>query len=135
MAAAASLDSDEGVYGINVTPLVDIMLVLLIVFMIATRLDQPAAIDVQLPHATTATEQAPATMSIVVRADGALHLDGKPATLADIEAAGHAGGADAQATIAGDKGVDYGRIVAVMDALRRGGVSKLALPTEVEDAR
>ncbi len=133
--AYAQLDTDDGITGINVTPLVDIMLVLLIVFMIATRLDQPGAVDVQLPKASTATEIQAATLSVVVHRDGTLHLDGKTATLADIEAAASRGTADTQATISGDKGVDYERIVGVMDALRRGGVYKLALPTAIEDGR
>ncbi len=133
--AAAAFDSDDGIHGINVTPLVDIMLVLLIIFMIATKLDDPGAIDVQLPRASTATETLPATLAIVVHKDGVLHLDGKPTTLAAIEDAARHAGPDTQASVSGDKGVDYERIVAVMNALRTGGVYKLALPTEVEDAR
>ena len=132
--AAASLDSDE-INGINVTPLVDIMLVLLIIFMIATKLDQPGAIDVQLPHATTASEIQHSTLAIIVHRDGSMHLDGAAVTLAGIEAAASRTAADGQALVSADKGVDYERVVAVMDALRKGGVSKLALPTELEDAR
>jgi len=132
--AAASLDSEE-INGINVTPLVDIMLVLLIIFMIATKLDQPGAIDVQLPRAATATEIQSSTLAIVVHRDGSMHLDGAMATLAAIEAAATRSAPDGQALVSADKGVDYERVVAVMDALRKGGVSKLALPTELEDAR
>ena len=129
--AMASLDTDDGINGINVTPLVDIMLVLLIIFMIATKLDQPGAMDVQLPKASTATEVQSSTIAVVVHRDGALHLNGKPTTLAEIEAAAKAA-PDMQALISGDRGVEYERIVAVMDALRRGGVYKLALPTELQ---
>jgi biopolymer transport protein ExbD len=127
--AYASFDSDDGIHGINVTPLVDIMLVLLIVFMIATRLDQPGAIDVQLPRAATATEVEASTLAVVVHRDGTLHLNGVPTTLAEIQLAASRGTPDTQALVAGDQGVEYERIVAVMDALRRGGVYKLALPT------
>ena len=133
--AATTLDGDDGIHGINVTPLVDIMLVLLIIFMIATRLDQPGALDVQLPKASTATEVQAATLAVVVHRDGSLDLDGKRATLAEIQAAAQRSAPDTQALVSGDKGVDYERIIAVMDTLRRGGVFKLALPTEVEDAR
>jgi biopolymer transport protein ExbD len=133
--AIASLDTDDGIHGINVTPLVDIMLVLLIIFMIATKLDQPGALDVQLPKASTATEVQTATLAVVVHKDGSLDLDGKRTTLAEIQAAAQHGTPDTQALVSGDRGVDYERIIAVMDALRRGGVYKLALPTEVEDVR
>ena len=132
---AATFDTDDGIHGINVTPLVDIMLVLLIIFMIATRLDQPGALDVQLPKASTSTEAAPATLAVIVHKDGSIHLDGRAATLAEIEAAAQRATPETQAQVSGDKGVDYERIVAVMDALRRGGVYKLALPTQVEDGR
>src|SRR5262249_11261985 len=87
VAMAAALDTDDAIHGINVTPLVDIMLVLLIIFMIATRLDQPGALDVQLPKAATATEVHGATLAVVVHRDGAIALDGKPATLADLRLA------------------------------------------------
>ena len=133
--AMASLDTDDGITGINVTPLVDIMLVLLIIFMVATTLDQPGAMDVQLPRATTATEVQSSTLAVVVHKDGSLHLNGKPTTLAEIQQVAAQGTPDTQALVSGDKGVDYERIVAVMDALRRGGVYKLALPTETEDDR
>ena len=133
--AIASLDSDDGINGINVTPLVDIMLVLLIIFMIATKLDQPGAMDVQLPRASTASEVQNSTLAVVVHKDGSLHLNGKPTTLTEIQATAARGTPDTQALVSGDKGVDYERIIAVMDALRRGGVYKLALPTEVEDER
>jgi biopolymer transport protein ExbD len=133
--AASSFESDDGIHGINVTPLVDIMLVLLIIFMIATKLDQPSALDVQLPRASTSTETTPATLAVVVHRDGSLHLDGKPTTLAEIEAVAQRATPETQAMISGDRGVDYERIVAVMDALRRGGVYKLALPTQTEDSR
>lgn len=128
--AMASLDDGGEIHGINVTPLVDIMLVLLIIFMIATKLDQPSAMDVQLPRASTSTEVAPSTLAIVVHKDGSLHLNGATTTLAEIQTTAARGTPDTQAIISGDKGVDYERIVGVMDALRRGGVYKLALPTE-----
>jgi biopolymer transport protein ExbD len=140
--AHAHAQEDEGIHGINVTPLVDIMLVLLIIFMVATQIDQPQSIGVDLPNATTATSSKPSTLSIVVGRDGSLKLDGVIATLADIERAAKrtvpAGQnpaenrkSDSQAVVSADKGVPYERVVAVVDAVRRGGVHKLALATEL----
>ena len=133
--AMAQVETDDGINGINVTPLVDIMLVLLIVFMIATKLDQPGAMDVQLPRASTATEIQPTTLAIVIHKDGRMEANGSPTTLPGVEAAARRAGGDTQATISGDRGVSYERVIAAMDALRRGGLYKLALPTELEDAR
>ena len=128
--ASAQLDDSE-ITGINVTPLVDIMLVLLIIFMVATTLDKPGAVGVDLPKASTATDALPSTLSVVVGKDGALTLDGRVATLDAIEAAAHGAAPDAQALISADKGVAYDRVVGVVDRVRRGGVHKLALSAEV----
>jgi biopolymer transport protein ExbD len=128
-------DSEDGITGINVTPLVDIMLVLLIIFMIATRLDQPTAMDVQLPRAASATElQNGKQLAIVVHKDGSLHLNGRAVTLADLRAAAERADKEIVATVSGDEDVPYKRMAAVMDTLRLGGVYKLALPTQPEDA-
>ena len=53
MAGGANLDDDEGIVGINVTPLVDVMLVLLIIFMVASTYIVKNSIEVDLPKAAT----------------------------------------------------------------------------------
>jgi biopolymer transport protein ExbD len=133
--AHAITDTDDGINGINVTPLVDIMLVLLLVFMITTHLDQAGALPVNLPRATTASEQPVSSLSIVIVKDGSFRLDGKVATLAAIEAQARRGNAETQAVVSADKGVAYEHVVRVVDAVRRGGVSKLALAADFEEVR
>jgi biopolymer transport protein ExbD len=130
MASAAS--HDEEIHGINVTPLVDIMLVLLLIFMITTVLDQPGSLGVDLPKASTASESPVSSLSIVLAKDGGLRLDGADTTLAKIEARAKLATADAQAIVSADKGVPYERVVGVVDAVRRGGVHKLALAADPE---
>jgi biopolymer transport protein ExbD len=130
--AHAQVHDDDGIHGINVTPLVDIMLVLLIIFMVATRLEEPGALGVDLPRASTASEPPVSMLSLVIAKDGTLKLDGRAATLPEIEAAAHRASADASAVVSADKGVAYDRVVAVVDAVRRGGVHKLALSAEVD---
>jgi biopolymer transport protein ExbD len=130
--ASSHTDSDGEITGINVTPLVDIMLVLLIIFMVATNLDKPGEIGVDLPRASTASETQPSTLSVVIGKDGGLKLDGAVATLDAIEAAAHHSSPDAQAVISADKGASYDRVVGVVDRVRKGGVHKLALSAEVE---
>jgi biopolymer transport protein ExbD len=133
--AHAQVHDEDGITGINVTPLVDIMLVLLIIFMVATQLDTPNTIGVNLPRASTATEAPISSLSIVIAKDGGLRLDGRIATLVDIEAMARRGTPDTQALVSADRGVPYERVVGVVDAVRKGGVSKLALAAELEDAR
>jgi len=133
--ASASNKEEEPIYGINVTPLVDIMLVLLIIFMVAARLEAPSAVDLTLPRASTGDDSPPATLSIIVPREGALRLDGQEATAEQIEDAvrlARAHSKDAQAVVAADKDVPYQRVMSVVDVVRRGGVTKLALSVENE---
>ncbi len=134
MAHATSHD-DDAIHGINVTPLVDIMLVLLLIFMITTHLDQAGSLEVNLPRASTATEQPVSSLNIIILKDGRLRLDGKLATLAQIEAQAKRGTTDTQAVVSADKGVTYDHVIGVVDAVRRGGVTKLALNTDLEEPR
>jgi biopolymer transport protein ExbD len=129
--AHAQAHQDDEITGINVTPLVDIMLVLLLVFMIATHLDQPGALGVNLPRASTASEAPVSSLNIVIANDGNLRLDGKAATLALVEATAKRGDAETTAVVSADKGVTYDRVVGVVDAVRRGGVYKLALNVDL----
>jgi len=134
MAHAQSRD-DEEITGINVTPLVDIMLVLLLIFMITTHLDQPGALGVNLPRAATASEAPVSSLDIVIAKDGSLRLDGNPTTLAGIQARAMKGTPETQAVVSADRGVTYDKVVGVVDAVRKGGVNKLALAADLEESK
>ena len=134
MAHAQSHD-DGAIHGINVTPLVDIMLVLLLIFMITTQLDKPTSVDVELPRAATATETQVSSLAIVLTRDGKLRVNGAEATLVQLESVARRAVTDAQAVVAADKGVPYERVMAAVDAVRKGGVTKLALASELEETR
>ena len=83
------------------------------------------------PYAVVAVDQTPAvTLNVVVAAGGAVTIDGRPVKTDD-ELADRAHEAvrkspDARAVIAADRRVPYGRVIAVMDALKRGGVAKIS---------
>ena len=92
MAGAAGDDEEDGMTGINVVPLVDIMLVLLIIFMVSTEFVQqelknkiPPNIPVELPRAASAEETEPSLLSLVINKDGDLFLNGKEATQAEVK--------------------------------------------------
>jgi biopolymer transport protein ExbD len=137
--AGSAHDGDDGLFcGINVTPLVDITLVLLIIFMVAAPLmvSNPA-IKVALPKAVTGEEVKPSTLSLTLArdpVDGArLYANGKktdePAVrtlVAGLVEKNH----DLQAIIAADRGVPYGDVMHIVDVVRALGVSKFALNTE-----
>jgi biopolymer transport protein ExbD len=115
---------------INVTPLVDIMLVLLIIFMLTAHLIAKQAVEVELPRATQSTSMNPTTLAVTLTREGALYLNGKPTTPAGLRAdvaAAHARDPKTQVIIAGDKAVSHGRVVWVIDVVKSLGVSSFAI--------
>ena len=115
---------------INVTPLVDIMLVLLIIFMLTAHLIAKQAIEVELPHAAKSTAIPSTTLAITLQRDGAIFLNDKPTTPDALRAAVRdavAKDPKSQAIIAGDKDVSHGRIVWVLDTVKTLGISSFAI--------
>jgi biopolymer transport protein TolR len=121
---------------INVTPLVDVMLVLLIIFMVTAPLLK-VAVPVELPdsRAKAMAEEA-AQVTITVQADGSIYLEDSqlaPGELAD-RLAGIPEGPDGKkplVTLRADKALDYGRVMEVMGELNRAGFTSISLVTGV----
>jgi len=119
---------------INVTPLVDVMLVLLIIFMVTAPL-MSAGVPVELPESRAkalAQEQQQVTVSM--DAAGTIYLDESPLApgeLPDRLAAipRGAGGKPPEVTLRADKTLDYGRVMAVMGELNRAGFNAISLVT------
>ena len=114
---------------INVTPLVDVMLVLLIVFMITAPM-LSAGLKVDLPHARTAQPLDPKQpVVITVTKDGSLTIGGDTIAREDIASAVRKllAGEDRHVHVRGDREVAYGEVVALMDQLASHGIVKIAL--------
>jgi biopolymer transport protein ExbD len=139
MAASAKLDDDDGINEINVTPLVDVMLVLLVIFMVASIYIVKDAIEVDLPKAASAGETLDTTLSIVIDREGRLYLNGRPSdddVVAKACAAASAKDANAQAIIAADQNVKHGDVIRVIDLIRTNGLVRFAInvkPTDIAD--
>ncbi|MEH3107305.1 MAG: ExbD/TolR family protein [Sphingomonas fennica] len=128
---------------INVTPLVDVMLVLLIIFMVTAPLLM-AGVPVKLPDSRAgalAQEQKPIQLSIDAQGgifvdETAVPLSALPGRLAELAAARGPDGEPAQVFLRADRMLDYGRVMAVMGELNRAGLNKVALVTNAagEDA-
>ena len=143
MAGAAGDDEEDGMTGINVVPLVDIMLVLLIIFMVSTEFVQqelknkiPPNIPVELPRAASAEETEPSLLSLVINKDGDLFLNGKEATQAEVktyvdEMKGK--GSKMQAVIAADERVSHGSVIELIDVIRIWGIDDLAINTKRQE--
>jgi biopolymer transport protein ExbD len=128
---AASASRRRGIIAeINVTPLVDIMLVLLIIFMLTAHLIAKQAIEIELPRAAQSSALPPTTLAIALKADGEMFLNDKPTTAAALREAIKAAVArdpKTQAIIAGDKRVSHGRVVWVLDTVKSLGITQFAI--------
>lgn len=128
-------DSDDEISGINVTPLVDVMLVLLVIFMIAAPAIYQSAIQVQLPRAASASEQAEKLKSLdfTIKKDGALYWGKDLTTWEDLESrlkALSTSVADKTAIISADENTPHGTVVRLMDVLRQTGLTRIGLNVE-----
>ncbi|MEM6732132.1 MAG: biopolymer transporter ExbD [Myxococcota bacterium] len=131
--AASIQDNDDVVAEINVTPFVDVVLVLLVVLMVTSTAIVKAAIQVDLPSAASAGDSVPLTFNVVIDQEGELFLDGESVSVEQIASAfksAKAGEGDLLAVIAADQSVDYGRVVEVIDVVKLNGASSFALNLE-----
>ena len=117
---------------INVTPLVDVMLVLLIIFMVTAPL-LVAGVPVNLPDSRAKPlDQQQKPVQISLDQAGKLYIDDTEVAMAALpdRLASLARGADApQIYLRADRGLDYGRVMEVMGELNRAGLNKVALVT------
>lgn len=133
MAFSTNSGDDEVLSEINITPLVDVMLVLLVTFIVTAPLLNNA-IHVNLPktEATSAPDQKkPLTISI--DAQGKVFFDKEEVPAALVEAqlsARKNGNPDLAVTLQGDTGVAYGNVAKVMAQIERVGITKLSVITE-----
>ncbi len=118
---------------INVTPLVDVMLVLLIVFMVAAPL-MTMGVPIDLPQTRARAMPVNAKpITVTVTPDGAISIDNEPVTLdalvSTVQSLATAG-TDERLYVRGDSTAQYGMIMAVMGALSGAGFDKIGLITE-----
>jgi biopolymer transport protein ExbD len=126
-------DSDEPIVDINITPFVDIILVVLIIFMVTTPMIMNPSINIQLPKAVTGEETKSTPLTFSILKDGEVMLNGKK--IADTDIVSLVGNEiktnpDAQAIISADKDVTHGTVIKIIDLIKQGGVHKFAISTE-----
>lgn len=128
--AGGAQDADEGITGINVTPLVDVTLVLLIIFMVTTKIVMNQTVPLDLPKAAKGTSDVQVVFSIILAADGRAFVDSKPIPNDDaiMALAKDAGTVhpDLRAVIKADAAVTHGRVIHVLDLLKQANVNKIA---------
>lgn len=124
-------DSDEVVAEINITPLTDVFLVLLIIFMVTSTALIQSGLNVNLPRARAAGTQ-PQGVTVTVTADGQMAVNDQRtdvAGLGDRLRAAFASGKDRVVTIRGDERVILGSLVTIIDIAKRSGAEKIGVAT------
>jgi len=139
MAGNSSSADDDVITGINVTPLVDIMLCLLVIFMVTTSYVVADSLKVDLPEASTGDATEPSVIMLtftVEKETGArqLYLNGEKADeaalRAHIQKVKAEGKTDVQAVIAADKAASHGEVIRLIDVVKQEGIVKFALNIE-----
>src|SRR5256714_1248357 len=135
--AGQNQDDDDAITGINVTPLVDITLVLLIIFMVTATYIVKQTIEVELPRAAHGGETVNKTFALVVTREGKSFLNGVETDDAGLIAAvqtARSRGEEVQAIVGADKNATHGAVTHLLDVLKGAGVVRFAIQIESEQA-
>ena len=136
-ASSSSSSSDESITGINVTPLVDVVLVLLVVLMVTATYLASRSIPVDLPTGKTG-EATTAPLTVSLTKAGNLYVDGVPATETELRQkliSARRGDSELRAVIAADGAVPHRRVIAIIDLLRQEHVDRFAINVDADDLK
>ncbi len=117
---------------INMTPVIDIVFQLLTFFMLTSTFIKSSAINVDLPASKTSDAQPVREVTVVLYRDGKITVNNQPVqkeNLRSFVAQYAKEDSELVVTVQGDKRVDYGLLIEVMDAVRQAGVKRLSLAT------
>jgi biopolymer transport protein ExbD len=118
---------------INITPFVDVVLVLLVIFIVTAPLIAKDILEVRLPKTISGDGQATVTLGLAINRDGQILLNGQivdEEQLKSVAKATLAENPQAQAIIAGDAEAVYGKVVKVIDLLKQVGLERFAVQVE-----
>jgi biopolymer transport protein ExbD len=117
---------------LDISPLLDVVFLLLIFFLVTTTFMPDASMDLELPESTTATQSEIAATVVTVGEDGGVQIDGDSVSMQELErtVAALLPEERGKITVRADARVDYGVIVRIIDALRNAGVDALSLPMD-----
>jgi biopolymer transport protein ExbD len=138
MGADLSSDSDAGapISAINVTPFVDVVLVLLVIFMITAPTLMKDVIGIQLPKAGSADTKAPESLGVAVTRQGQFLLNGNPVTAEalttevkkELEK-----NPQIQAIISADREAQHGDVVRAIDLIKNAGLQRFAFQIQKQE--
>jgi biopolymer transport protein ExbD len=117
---------------LDMTPMLDVVFLLLIFFMLTSIFAKPM-LPLDLPEAATGKIEQEAEVTVAIRADGSVHLNGNPTSPAQLTAALASlfgSGRSKDLSLQSDKGVPFGRVVEVMDLAKQAGAENISVVTE-----
>jgi len=117
---------------IDLTPLVDVVFLLLIFFMVSTTFREDQGLELRLPAASGTPTAESAELRVSVAADGSLRFEGRALDIAELERQARVAleaSSERLVVVEADRSVEHGRVVAVMDVLRRAGARGLTVAT------
>ena len=117
---------------LDISPLLDVVFLLLIFFLVTTTFMPDASMELELPESTTATQSEVTPTMVTVGEDGGVQIDGDSVSIQELErtVAALLPEEREKITVRADARVDYGVIVRIIDALRNAGVDALSLPMD-----
>lgn len=118
---------------INITPLTDVMLVLLVVFMVTSPLLMMESMKLKLPQAETSGAEKGLAIVVSITKEGRYYLNDEPIEKSDLEARlilELGSGGDNAVILKADRSVRHGLVVEVLDIARKAGADKLSIATE-----
>ena len=118
---------------INLTPMIDIVFILLIFFLVTTSFVRESGIQVDRPAAASSESVEGSAIMIAIRPDGEIWLDRRAVDLRRLQptiARVHSRSPDAPVVIQADRGADVGLLVQVMDQIRLAGIRDIAVAAE-----
>ncbi|MBN2195141.1 MAG: biopolymer transporter ExbD [Polyangiaceae bacterium] len=128
----ANGDDEDLIAGINVTPMVDVTLVLLIIFIVTAKIIVQSGLPMDLPKAASG-EEVQMIFSVELMADGKTLVDSKPvsgvASVNELARAAKTKHPDLRAVIRAENTVQHGRVIGILDLLKRAGIAKIAFAT------
>lgn len=133
MAFTSNDNDDAGFSEINITPFVDVVLVLLVIFMVTAPMMLKSVVEMKLPSATMTEQAETKVLGITVLRTGTILLDGEPVSPEDLEIRSKkllSEDSKVQAIIRADKNSTHGMVIEVIDIIKTAGIENFAFQVE-----
>ncbi len=134
MAAQLGSGGDQAIVDINITPFVDIILVILIIFMVTSVAIVRKAIKVDLPDAASGESTGQTSLGLLIDGDLRWYLDGEPISRQRLQQAlrsnhhrASAAGEEVVCLVSADESVPYGEVIRLVDVVKSEGIARFAL--------